>query len=164
LILLRHAQATPTEAGQSDHERELTPRGVAEAGASGRELATLGHLDLILASSARRTVQTASIVQRHIARSDDVRLLVTRDLYLAERDALVEYVSLAAGGSRSVVLVGHNPGLSDFATWLAPSAAPSNLDTAAALVAMLTLDSWSDLGPHALVGARYARSATNAPP
>ena len=63
LILLRHAHAEPSSAGQADLDRPLSPEGLAEAEAAGRWLAEKGLVpDCVLCSPARRTRETLEAV------------------------------------------------------------------------------------------------------
>ncbi len=160
LILLRHAQATAAVTRQPDHDRALTRRGVIEATAIAEQLAALTPIDLIVASSALRTVQTAQIVRRGLTDQATPRLVTLRSLYLAEREELVEQLAAAASGYQSVLLVGHNPGLSTLACWLAPAIAPASLATASALITSLNIAAWIDLSPRSLRDARYEEPRT----
>lgn len=66
LWLLRHAKAVADPpAGGTDHDRPLTPRGRRDAEALGRHLSDPGfgpegRPELVLCSTATRTVQTAA--------------------------------------------------------------------------------------------------------
>ena len=81
LYLLRHAKAVPAEPALDDHARELTVRGMHDAGAMGRYIRKNGfEPELLLASTAARTRQTADLVLREIEARVDYR----EALYLAE--------------------------------------------------------------------------------
>jgi phosphohistidine phosphatase len=134
LILLRHGKAESVSATGGDFDRGLTDRGRRDSALMGRVLAEAGvTLDLALVSSARRAQETWEEVSRAFP---DVRVDVSRGLYLAAREQLAAAVA-AVGEGLNVIVVGHNPGLHEFALDLAGSARPPELDrfqTAAAAV------------------------------
>ncbi len=64
LLLLRHAKSSWDEPHLSDHARPLNVRGRQAAAAMAREMRRLGLLpDLVLVSSARRTLQTLAALE-----------------------------------------------------------------------------------------------------
>ena len=106
LLVLRHAKAEPVAA--SDHERVLTPRGVADAAAAGAWAAAQGHLpDYVVVSSAARTQGTWASFSAAAAITPEV--VVDRSLYAAGTDGALEILRTVPEGARSVMLVGHNP-------------------------------------------------------
>jgi phosphohistidine phosphatase len=114
LTLLRHGHAEPeTDAG--DFARKLDPRGHAEAHASGARLHAL-HLQpqLVLASPARRTEQTAKEIIASLELPPE-RLHLEARLYLADSDTITEIAARTADAVHHLLIVGHNPGLSDCA-------------------------------------------------
>ena len=118
LLLLRHAKAVPGGAGIDDHERELMPRGRADAGHVGRYIARQGYTPaVIVASTSRRTTETVELAGEQLGGSERIDYLEA--LYLAEPDVILSIVRLAPDKARSLMLVGHNPGLEQVATLLA---------------------------------------------
>ena len=116
LYLLRHAKAVPAEPALEDHDRELTVRGMHDAGAMARYMRKNGFIpDLILSSSAARTRQTTELVLREIAARTDYR----ESLYLAEAGKILMLVQAAPQNVAGAMVVGHNPGLEDLANLLA---------------------------------------------
>ncbi len=125
LTVLRHGHAVdrcPT----GDFDRALDERGHAEIERAARELRALSSLpSLILASPARRTRESAAVLQRvwaepedataaaGLARRTEVQLRFEPRLYLARVDTLQDIVTLNAPLRTHLLLVGHNPGLSD---------------------------------------------------
>ena len=109
LILLRHAEALPAPEGTDDHERALSPHGEQEAHAAGRWLAEHGaRPDRVLSSPAVRTRRTAELAARAIA--PDAAIGVAGEIYEATPGELLALLDLHAD-ARSVLLVGHNPGI-----------------------------------------------------
>lgn len=106
LLVLRHAKAEPFAA--SDHDRELTTRGRADAAAAGQWAADHAALpDYVVVSSAARTQQTWAEFGRATGLTPDV--VVDHSLYGAGTDAALEIITTVPAQARSVMLVGHNP-------------------------------------------------------
>lgn len=127
LYLLRHAKSSWGDPGLPDHERPLNARGQAAAAAMGRHLAGWDRPpDAILASTARRVVETLAIL-RPAAGLKHVPILRDRGLYLAEHPALLARLRQAPPEADSLLLVGHNPGLHDFAVRLAGEISEADL-------------------------------------
>jgi phosphohistidine phosphatase len=119
LVLLRHGKSAYPE-GVEDHDRPLSERGEREAPVAGRRLAGSladldGGVDVVLVSSAVRAQQTWQLVAAHIAAST---VETEGELYLAELDELLDAVHGLPNDAGIAVIVGHNNGLEDFASWL----------------------------------------------
>jgi phosphohistidine phosphatase len=108
LWLLRHAKAErEPPPGGDDHDRPLAPRGTRDAAALGRVLPSLGHPppEVVLTSTARRTLQTAEAATARIGATLDRR----RRLYYGSEEDVLDEVSTVGEGVASVMVVGHNP-------------------------------------------------------
>lgn len=152
LYLLRHADALPQppETG-GDHERALSPLGIAEALRVAAHMAAQNFQPgLILSSSAVRTEQTAALVARHLAGSGAAPAMKTdRQLYLAAADQLAEAIEAADDSLDSLMVVAHNPGIADLALGLSRGRfCDFRQDYKPATLAVFTLDSahWHDIG------------------
>jgi len=117
LLLMRHAKSSWDDPRLSDHARPLNPRGRAAAAAMRRMMQEAGLApDLVLVSSARRTLQTLEALEPW----DDTPLVEPMDaLYLAGPEQLLTVLRGVAETVRSVLVLGHNPGLHDLALSLA---------------------------------------------
>lgn len=110
LLLLRHAKSDWGDPGLDDRARPLNARGRAAAAAMGRALATMDHgLDLVLASPAVRVRETLGLLQQAMGALLPVREVPM--LYGAASDELLALVQGCDPALRSLMLVGHNPGL-----------------------------------------------------
>ncbi|NBB16965.1 histidine phosphatase family protein [Caulobacter sp. SLTY] len=108
LILFRHGKAERTAPG-GDIARRLTDRGRRDAEIMGGVLATQGLVpDLALVSSAARTQETWEAASPAFP---GARLLVRRDLYLADEAVIVDLAETLGRSAGTVMIVGHNPGL-----------------------------------------------------
>ncbi len=75
--------------------------------------------DLVLCSSARRTVDTLARLRSGLP--EPLKVETRRELYEVGADDLLEVLRRVPGSIGVVMLVGHNPGLEDLATTLAGS-------------------------------------------
>lgn len=114
---MRHAKSSWDDPGLSDHARPLNPRGRAAAAAMRRMMQEAGLVpDLVLVSSAHRTLQTLDALEPWT----DTPLVEPMDvLYLATPAQLLQTLHKVAETVRSVLVLGHNPGLHDLAATLA---------------------------------------------
>jgi phosphohistidine phosphatase len=117
LHLLRHAKSTWDEEAE-DHERPLNKRGREAARLVGESLPkVIDAPDLVLCSSALRTRETAKLVLAGFSKSP--RVLYEDELYLASKAKLMHRVRRIDETIGSVMIIGHNPGLHEFAIALA---------------------------------------------
>ncbi|MHA5052961.1 SixA phosphatase family protein [Streptomyces sp. SD15] len=152
LVVLRHAKSA-WPAGVADHERPLAPRGLRDAPAAGRALAEADCLpDLALCSTAVRARQTWELASRQWGTPPPVRL--DRRLYGADVPELLAAVREVPDGIRTLLLVGHNPGLEDLVLELAGESLDDALDVVrtkfpTSAIALLDLQggSWDELAP-----------------
>jgi phosphohistidine phosphatase len=110
---MRHAKSLWDDPKLSDHARPLNGRGRAAAQAMGVTLRSLGLApDVVLVSSARRTLQTLEALGPWA----ETPLIEPMDaLYLASASALLDVLHDVTETARSVLLLGHNPGLHELA-------------------------------------------------
>jgi phosphohistidine phosphatase SixA len=114
LILMRHAQALPAALGATDFERPLSAPGRAAAAQAARRLAAAGvRVERVLYSPARRTRETAMILARELE-LDSAALEPVPELYSASPPVIREVIGRHRGAAANVMVVGHNPGISDF--------------------------------------------------
>jgi len=119
LILLRHAKAVPGGSG-GDHQRALADKGRAGAALIGAELRRIGiKPDIILVSSALRTRETWQIAAEAggFAAGE-----IEDDLYLASATVLLRRLRKVPPRTKTVLLVGHNPGIAELADHLSDPA------------------------------------------
>jgi len=161
LLLLRHAKAVPSDEGNGeafDRARELAPRGQADAAALGAWLHGSGYRpDHILVSSSVRTRETLDGLGLPGATTPTV----TDALYLAGASDLQALLRDVPEAARSVLLVGHNPGLHELA-WHLASAGPADraLDRGfptCAFAAFAVRGPWRELAPRNVQLLRVGR-------
>lgn len=108
LSLLRHAKSSWKNPALPDRERPLNARGMGDAPVMGRAMSKRGiDPELILCSSARRTVDTLALVLPELKIEPEV--VYDDALYHASPDQMLDMLRNLQPGARSVLLVGHNP-------------------------------------------------------
>ncbi|HYS37152.1 MAG TPA: histidine phosphatase family protein [Pseudonocardiaceae bacterium] len=117
LVVLRHAKSA-WPAGVADAARPLAERGERDAPAVGQWLrAHVPGIDLTVCSPAARTRQTWRLVADQLDGRPDFRL--DERIYDADVDDLLSVIHELPDTASTVVLVGHNPGLSELVRVLA---------------------------------------------
>ena len=117
LLLLRHAKSSWDQPGVEDHERDLNQRGEAAATLMGEFLQAQGlGPDLVLCSTARRALRTWQLASERL--DTRPRTVTLDELYLADPQRLLGIVRRHGGDAERLLVVGHNPGLHQFATRL----------------------------------------------
>ncbi len=145
LILTRHAKSSYDIPGLADIDRPLNPRGQRSATLLGDWMASRGDIpDEVLCSTARRTQETWAGIAATMAHKADLRLIPA--LYQAGPAAMLAVLQSAT--YRMVMLLGHNPGIGEFAQGLC---AKQPLDpeflhypTGATLVLEFDVADWSE--------------------
>lgn len=155
LTLVRHGHAENTGHSHRDFDRALDRRGVAEVNEMARRCLDLGLLpDLVLASAALRTLQTAEAFQRTLERSAH-QLHLEPALYLAEAGTLLERIRDTDDDVGHLMVIAHNPGLGDLAELLAPAEHFSGFETGATLSMEFTAEGWQGVRPGQAQDVRY---------
>lgn len=150
LIIFRHAKAVPHGAAP-DFDRALAERGLADAAETGRYLAE-EHLlpDVALVSPSLRTRQTWAQAALAVG---ETPVVTDERIYEALPDDLLAVVRAADPKARTAVIVGHNPGMAEFARALvghgdryAFSRLRGGFPTSAIAVLDFPVDEWSEVG------------------
>jgi phosphohistidine phosphatase len=142
LTLVRHAKSSWKDTSLSDRDRPLSKRGKRDAPEMGRRLAAAGiRPSLIVSSPAVRAWSTAKIIADEIGYP---REFLQRDsaLYLASVNGILDVIVSQDAGFNNLMLVGHNPGFTDFANYLVPGLT-NNMPTAGVVSVELDTDDWS---------------------
>ncbi|MBC6610910.1 histidine phosphatase family protein [Hymenobacter sp. BT507] len=142
LYLMRHAKSSWSYDELNDHQRPLNDRGRDDAPLMGQALAERNiKVDLLLTSSAVRAQSTAVLVARELKYPHD-QIVVDESIYRAEVKDLLRVVRECPDTAGSVLLVGHNNTITDFANLLSPS--PLNeMSTGAVVCLHFRVDSWA---------------------
>lgn len=142
LTLVRHAKSSWENSNISDRERPLNERGKRDAPIMGKRIVAAGiRPSLILSSPAVRAWKTAKIVAQEIGYPREF-LQKESSLYLASLNKLIDVLKAQDSEFNSVMIVGHNPGLTDFANYLSPGVT-DNLPTAGVVSVSFAADDWN---------------------
>jgi phosphohistidine phosphatase len=144
LILFRHAKSSWKDERSKDVDRDLAGRGKRDAPRMGRRLrARHAEPELILSSHARRAFATAELLAKELG-YDVGDVAIDESLYLASPDAILRAVARLDDELRSVLLVGHNPGLTELVNRLVPDLELDNLPTSGVVAVDFDVTSWRE--------------------
>ncbi|KFC67120.1 Phosphoglycerate/bisphosphoglycerate mutase [Bosea sp. LC85] len=164
LLLLRHAKSS-WSTGLTDRERPLAVRGREAAPAMGRYLAEEMLLpDLVLVSPARRTVETWELVGPMLPERPGSHL--EPRIYESKPERLLQVVQDTEANVRTLLMIGHNPGLEELAAKLighgdryAAARMAQKYPTCGLVVLDFAVEDWRDVAPR---GGRLDRFVTPA--
>jgi phosphohistidine phosphatase len=118
LFILRHAKSSWDDPTLADFDRPLNSRGKEDAPLMGKHLVKLGvKPDLIVSSPAKRAKKTAKIVAEELG-YDLGKIEFCKTIYEASAQSLLYLVCQLPNSAKRVMLVGHNPGLTELANIL----------------------------------------------
>lgn len=143
LYLVRHADAESPRFG-SDFERKLTTYGEQRAAALGYFLQKRGiSPQLVISSDAIRAAMTAQIIADVLQIAQPVKL--ENKIYNASESQLLDYLMMAeVEVADSILLVGHNPTLSQFVYSQAGKPGRS-MQTASVVGLTYNIGNWSEI-------------------
>ncbi len=146
LILTRHAKSSWDDPLSPDHDRPLNERGKAAAADLGQWLDSRGYVPgEVLCSDAVRTRKTWAGISAALPGTATLELKPA--LYHAGAEVMLAVLKHASADV--VMMIGHNPGIAEFASKLVANA-PLNPDfgrypTGATLVVDFAISSWADV-------------------
>ena len=142
LTLLRHAKSSWKDTSLKDRDRPLNKRGERDAPKMGKRIDAAGiRPSLIVSSPAVRALTTAKVAAK--ALDYPLEYLEREDqLYLASLDDLLDVLVAQDDKFDRIMLVAHNPGLTDFANFLQPGLT-NNLPTAGVITVNIDQDHWN---------------------
>lgn len=149
LLLLRHAKSAYPQ-GVGDIDRPLNDRGRAAAPLMGAYIAGESlQPDQAMVSPARRTQETWEAVRAELA---DTPMETVPSIYEAPAGRILDAIRSAPAEAKSLLVIGHNPGLGDLALRLVgegPKALRHELSekfpTAALAVLEFDAEDWAGL-------------------
>lgn len=114
LILLRHAKTEPFFYAEDDFKRNLTEKGIADCGIVSRALKNKGIApQYIVASPANRTTQTAHLFKDVFGIKN---IQFEQNIYDGlDLVGLFEILATLPNEVETVLFIGHNPGIFQFA-------------------------------------------------
>ncbi|MCB1387857.1 MAG: histidine phosphatase family protein [Rhodobacteraceae bacterium] len=149
LILTRHAKSSWDDPTMSDHDRPLNERGKAAAADLGEWLASRGYVPgEVLCSDAERTQKTWEGIEPALPGTPILTLKPA--LYHAGPDVMLAVLRHASADT--VMMIGHNPGIAEFASRIVAQEPPipefHRYPTGATLVVSFEAPTWTDVDWH----------------
>ena len=145
LVIIRHAKSDWSRAGQADFDRSLNERGLRDAPMMAERLKQRGILpDIMLASAAKRTMETARMMAEVFAAPEVVQ--EEPRMYNAAAETLRDVLQNAGivPEITTVFLIAHNPGITYLAHELAPELQIANMPTCGMLAVQADTEDWNN--------------------
>jgi len=144
LTLIRHAKSSWADSGLDDFDRPLNDRGIRNAPRIAEELVKINlHADKVYVSAAKRTRETFSLLNGTLNWPEE-SVEITDTIYEASALVLYNLVRNCSDDADDLVLVGHNPGLSELAFIFLGNDCPVMV-TCAVIQISFEVDSWSKI-------------------
>lgn len=144
LIVVRHAKSSWKDTRLDDHDRALNKRGERDAPFMAAELKKLKVEPVYLISStATRALETA----KYFATEFEYRkreIVRDQQLYLASPEDLMDVVRQLPDEKNTVLLFGHNPGITSLVNDLS-AAAIQNVPTCGICAISFTVSHWREV-------------------
>ncbi len=159
VYIMRHAKSS-WKKPLPDRERPLNRRGKRAARLVGHALARRGiRFDLVLSSPARRARSTAKKLLKALG-DDPARLTEQPRLYGHAADEIVEILRQLDPRYDDILIVGHNPEISELAVLLSGDTRFEWLPTGALVALEFPIEKWEELkgGTGKVLFTLYPRS------
>ena len=144
LYLLRHAKSSWSEPGLDDRQRPLNKRGTADAPMMGERLRARGEsIDAVVSSPALRAQTTAELFSRAcgFAPAD---IVIDSNLYFLGSGSIEAVIRAQEKRLQAVVLVFHNPDITQFANSIDYGFQVDNIPTCGLVRLNCDIARWSD--------------------
>ena len=147
LILVRHAKSDWGNEMLKDVDRHLNERGVTDAYYSSNWfMETKKMPELIISSTATRALNTALIFARSIG-FDMKNFKLEKDIYEGSAGELFEVINRQNDSKNSIMLFGHNPGITNVCNILSDDLFFDNVPTSGLLSYTFEKNSWKEIEP-----------------
>ncbi|HBK87410.1 MAG: histidine phosphatase family protein [Cyclobacteriaceae bacterium] len=146
LYLVRHAKSSWDNPDLDDFDRPLNERGLRDAPRMGERLNQRDiNPDIILSSEAVRALETARVLAQRLQYAER-KIVTDSKLYHADEETLLHYVQRIPNEHRTAMLVGHNPGLTEFAALLVDDF-EEDIPTCGIVAITFQVDAWKKVLP-----------------
>jgi phosphohistidine phosphatase len=144
LYIVRHAKSSWDNASLGDADRPLNDRGKRDAPRMAKRLKERDvAIDLMLSSPARRAISTCKRMSG-VLKYPEENIKISKSLYHSGDDGMLEVVQNLNDNIASVMIVGHNPGLTDFVNSLTNKTI-ANVPTCGIVACAFDVDSWKGI-------------------
>jgi phosphohistidine phosphatase len=142
--MIRHAKSSWANPMQSDFDRPLNERGEHDAPLMGALLKKKGLVpDLIISSPAKRAKQTAKSIAEVVGYEKN-KIEFKDELYHCIPSVIEEVIINTNNNYKTVYIVCHNPGITDFINDLPGKVQIDNMPTCALAGIRVSAPNWSD--------------------
>ena len=142
LIVVRHSKSSWKDSSLLDFDRPLNKRGNKDGKKMSKLLKKyISSVDLLISSSSERTRLTSSYFQKEIKFKNSI---FSKRLYHASSQEIIKTLNEIESGVNSVLLIGHNPGLTDFIN-KKTDINIFNLPTTGVVIIKFPIKSWLEL-------------------
>lgn len=118
LLFARHGKSSWDDPTKKDYDRPLIKKGIEKTEISGQQLAKKAvKIDRIYSSSAERAKSTAVILARELDFPLE-EIIFDKFIYHADAEQLLSYCFAFPDEINTVMIVGHNPTLTDLYNYL----------------------------------------------
>ena len=144
VYLARHAKSSWADTGMEDFDRPLNDRGKKDAPLMAKQLVAKGRIpDCIISSPAKRAKKTAKIFSETLDVAEkDIRYI--DKLYLAPPSVFYDLIENLEDRLKQVMIVAHNPGITDLANEMTPDVHIDNIPTCGIFAIEAAVDNWKD--------------------
>ncbi len=144
LVMIRHAKSSWANPLQSDFERPLNDRGEKDAPMMGERLKDRDIIpDVIISSTAKRAKQTAKKIAKAIGYDED-KIVWYEKLYHCIPLVFEEVLYEVADTVKTIFIVAHNPGITEFVNQLSDQFYTDNMPTCGMVGAKFEAEQWNE--------------------
>jgi phosphohistidine phosphatase len=163
LYVIRHAKSSWDDTDLSDFDRPLNERGKRDAPRMGKRLKEKSvHPDLMLSSPAKRAWSTCKRIAEVLGYPEE-NIKADKGLYHANEDNILAILRKIDDKYNTVLIFGHNPGLTDFINSLSRDKKMKifNIPTCGIVAFSLDVEHWNliDYGNGKFLFFDYPKSA-----
>ncbi len=144
LHLIRHAKSSWADDSLSDKQRPLNKRGQKSCGLMAKPILNAGcKFENVFCSSAIRTQLTIDLISKNLPKHP-FEWQLDDDLYTFDMEDLLAWCQKRDNSMQEVVIIGHNPALTDLCNYLSSSMV-DNMPTCAYAQLSFEGECWQDL-------------------
>ncbi len=146
LYVIRHAKSSWDATNVDDFERPLNARGKRDAPRMGKRLKEKNIMpDLMLSSPAKRALSTSKRIAKELKYPKD-SIKTDRGLYHADEELMLTIVQGINSSYNVVMLLSHNPGLTDFVNSIMDGALDiDNVPTCGIVAFEFDINAWKEV-------------------
>jgi len=138
----RHAKSDWNQPGVSDFDRPLNKRGYIDSSAMAIKIQPGSCVEKIISSDAVRALETATEYKNHL--TPDSAIIQNHALYLASHLDIAKVLQSTPDEYSSVMVVGHNPGMSDVVNYFIEQSV-NDMPTCSVAIIQFDVKGWSEL-------------------